>query len=77
MRADRALSSEGNGDGNDAVLGVCSLGSFGRVVVVAAILSWSTEGANVLKSRKRMARDERRDKMRDAGHLGANRGSDP
>lgn len=39
MRADRALSSEGNGDGNDAVRGVFSFGSVGRVVVEAAILS--------------------------------------
>lgn len=39
VRADRALSSEGKGDGNDSVLGVFSFGSFGRVVVVAAIFS--------------------------------------
>lgn len=41
MRADRALSSEGNGDrdGNDAVCGVFSFGSVGRVVVEVAILS--------------------------------------
>lgn len=40
MRADRALSSDGNGDGNDAVWGVFSFGSVGRrVVVEATILS--------------------------------------
>lgn len=60
MRAERAESSEGKAEGKVDVSGVLSWGNFGRVLMVAAILSLQRQG-------KRVSALEMRERQREAG----------